>query len=175
MKSGISEHIIINLVGFQLCWWLAVLLQNESLPWLILLLSGHLLLHSDRLAELQLILITATFGYLLDTLLLLSGVFHFERAPAVPPLWLALLWCCFAATLRQGLKPLATHPYLAGLLGGVAGSGSYLLGAQLGAVKLGYTTSTSLLILVPLWAALLPALLWLGQNFGTRNQASGAL
>lgn len=174
MKPGRSEQIIVNLIGFQLCWWLAVLLQQQSLPWLVLLLCTHLLLHSDRLRELRLILIAATLGYLVDSFLLLGGVFHFDSSPAVPPLWLALLWCCFAATLRQGLKPLASHPYLSALLGGVAGSGSYLLGARLGAVELGYSDSASALILASIWAVLLPTLLRLSQRFDANNRVREA-
>ncbi|MBR9882948.1 DUF2878 domain-containing protein [Marinobacterium lacunae] len=175
MKSGISDNIVVNLIGFQLCWWLAVLWQQQSVPWLMLLLCAHVLLHSDRLTELRLILATALLGYLVDTLLVLGGVFHFTPTAVLPPLWLALLWCCFAATLRQSLKPLAPHPYLAALLGGIAGSGSYLLGARLGAVELGYSTTTSLLVLMPIWALLLPALLRYSQQFDRTQRATEAL
>ncbi|MBV1788168.1 DUF2878 domain-containing protein [Marinobacterium sp. D7] len=175
MKPGRSEQIIANLIGFQLCWWLAVLLQQQSLPWLILLLCAHLLLHSDRMGELRLILIAATLGYVVDSLLLLGGVFQFEHSPTLPPFWLALLWCCFAATLRQGLKPLASHPYLSALLGGAAGSGSYLLGARLGAVELRYSDSTTVLILASIWALLLPVLLRLSQRFNINTNAREAV
>lgn len=164
MKPGLSEQPVVNLLGFQLCWWLAVLLQAQSPPWLCLLLMLHLGLHGDRAIELRLILPGAAFGYLIDTLLLLTGVFRFAQDAALPPLWLALLWSCFCATLRQGLKPLHRRPWLAALLGAVGGSSSYLLGAQLGAVELGYSSSASLLILAPIWALLLPFLLWLSQR-----------
>ncbi|KEA61767.1 hypothetical protein ADIMK_3914 [Marinobacterium lacunae] len=61
------------------------------------------------------------------------------------------------------------------MLGGIAGSGSYLLGARLGAVELGYSTTTSLLVLMPIWALLLPALLRYSQQFDRTQRATEAL
>lgn len=145
----------LQLLGFNLYWWLAVVWQQPG-P-LLLLLGLHLLCSPDARGDLRLWLL-ALAGCLLDGLLWRLGLFEF---PHGFPLWLGLLWLGFAMTLGQGLRWLLALPrWQQGLLGMVGGAGSYVAGAALGSVHLSWGIGISALILALIWVWWLPVLLW---------------
>ena len=77
--SGISECFWINLTGFQLIWWLSVLLGNSAVPVVLLLLVLHIAFHSQPLREIRVLLVCAILGFTVDGLLTLGGVFVFNQ------------------------------------------------------------------------------------------------
>lgn len=159
IKSGLSENTLVNLLGFQLAWWSAVLFMDQAWPLLVALLVLHLCLHRQPGQEAKVLVLVALLGYTIDSLLTRIGVFQFATGASLPPLWLALLWLCFAATLRQGLSWFNRRLILAAIAAGIAGSSSYLAGAQFGAVSLGLPFLQSAIILAIIWSLLFPALL----------------
>ena len=160
MQSGLSQKWWINLAGFQLAWWSAILLTHYSLPVLVILLGGHLLFHRHPLNEFFVLLLCGFTGFGVDLLLTVSGVFTF--APAVfPPLWLLLLWFCFSATLKQSLHFFYGRWLVASVCGGVSASLTYLAAAKLGAVTITLPFVPGFIVLMLVWMALFPLLLWL--------------
>ncbi|GAB3291875.1 DUF2878 domain-containing protein [Parahaliea aestuarii] len=145
-----------NALWFQLFWLCAVLGQDSLLAALAALLVVHLLLVPSAAEELLALLPVALLGAGLDSALSLAGVFRFDSGGPIP-LWLFGLWFAFATTLSRSLDLLRRRPWLAALLGAPA-AGNYLAGERLGAVTFDFGIATTMLILVPLWMLLLPAM-----------------
>jgi hypothetical protein len=95
----------------------------------------------------------ALAGICIDAILMQLGIFQF----AVFPLWLLLIWVGFIWTLGHSLKMLRKLPIaVLAPLGAVAGTSSYLAGWRFGAVAFPLGVMTTGLILVIIWALLLP-------------------
>ncbi|WP_271272041.1 DUF2878 domain-containing protein [Aliamphritea hakodatensis] len=166
--QGLSENIWVNLLWFQLLWWLSIL-QTDSARWpVLLLLVAHLVMHRHLFTEALVITACGCLGFIVDSLLTLLGFFRFYPDTVLPPFWLFLLWLGFAATLRQGLKFFVGRWYLAMLSGAVAGAATYFAAAELGAVALGWSDVESVLLLAGIWALMFPGLLWLSHSLGRR-------
>ena len=161
--TGWSEAWWINLIGFQLAWWLSVLYGNQALPFVAVFIAVHLLLHSTPKVELFVLVSCTLLGMVVDTWLTYSGVFVFAQGHAWPPLWLALLWLSFSATLRQGLHWFRGRYLLSALAGSLAGTGSYLAAERLGAVSFGIAETEVALLLALIWMLLFPALMKLSS------------
>lgn len=165
IRSGCSQNFWVNLGGFQLCWWCAILLTDSSLMILAVLLILHLLFHRHPVHETAVLLSCGLIGFAVDLLLTATGVFGFGSS-AFPPLWLLLLWFCFSATLRQSMTFFYGRWILAGICGGVFGSLTYIAAGNFGAVTFGLSLIQTFLVLMLVWMVLFPLLLWLsGQVF----------
>jgi hypothetical protein len=151
-----------NAVLFQLGWFACVLGGNSY--WLIVpvaVLLVHVLWTSAWAAEGKLLLWVTGLGVLLDSSLLMLGVFDFATQGPLIPLWLALLWAVLATTLNHCLAWAATPWWRASLLGAVGGPMSYYAGSQMAGVNLPLGLWPSMLLLAALWAVVFPGLLWL--------------
>ena len=153
--------VVINLVGFQIIWWLMILYQDQYVSVGLLLLIGHLMLIKEHRCESVTLLVVGFIGTLVDSALTLAGVFSFTQNSAVGvivpiPLWLITLWFGFAATLRHSMSYLSQRLWLAALFGGIGGPLSYVAGERLGAVNFGFSLPVVVSVLVAIWALLLP-------------------
>lgn len=147
----------LNLIGFNLCWLGLVLLGNNFIPIALVWLIAHLYLVKQPFKEITVILSVATIGIIVDSFLTLIGIFDFSSAShsAILPLWLMVLWLCFAATIDHGLKFLKKSKLLisgAALLGPPL---SYLAGQKLSAVSFGFSHLTTMMTLALVWLVLL--------------------
>ncbi|MDO6563333.1 DUF2878 domain-containing protein [Amphritea sp. 1_MG-2023] len=158
MRRVGSDNIWLNLLGFQLAWWCAILMTHHSLPILFSLLILHLLFHRQPVIETSVLLLCGLTGFAVDVMLTVIGFFQFE-ASDFPPFWLLLLWFCFSATLRQSLSFFHSRLLLAAVCGGFFGSLTYLTAAHLGVVTLGFPWLSSGLVLMLIWMLLFPLLI----------------
>ncbi|MCO4758751.1 MAG: DUF2878 domain-containing protein [Oceanospirillaceae bacterium] len=167
--TGLSQIFWVNLVGFQMVWWLSILGRDHTQSVIFFLLLMHFLLHARPAHEVKVMLVCGVIGYSVDAVLTFAGVFVFyEHGGGVymPPLWLLLLWFGFSATLRQSLVFFVDKLPLAALCGALAGSLTYVAAANLGAVSFGYSVSLTAYLLAAIWAVLFPLLLWVSELLG---------
>jgi len=164
MNQGLSQNIWINVIGFQVTWWLSIMYGNSAIVPVVFLLALHLVFHKAAVEEIAVITACACIGFTVDIMLTMQGVFIFENNPAHVPCWLFLLWLCFSATLRQSLRFFSHHLALASIAGAIAGSLTYLAAARLGAVSFGFSTFSTLSLLALVWAILFPLLLLISTN-----------
>lgn len=166
MFSGLSQFWWVNLAGFQLAWWLCILMGNDALWVVIALLVLHLLGHRKPLAECLVVTSCAVLGFAVDTFLTRYGVFIFSSGQGWPPLWLLLLWFAFSATLRQGLTWFSGRYRISALAGSLLGTLTYLAAGRLGAVSFGFAELEVAALLALVWLLLFPALLKLADIVG---------
>ncbi|TVP15869.1 DUF2878 domain-containing protein [Shewanella sp. KCT] len=160
---------LINLGLFQLAWWSAAWLTNSASYIISGLIVLHCLLSPSVKADLRLMALLP-LGLLVDGVLIALGVFR--GVESAFPLWLALLWVIFLMSLNHSLRLLSglSLPWLM-LIGALGGAGSYWAGVSLGALTTQVSVISFWLIAAPVWAVLLPLLVW-GQGKVSAPQAS---
>ncbi|MCG9711572.1 DUF2878 domain-containing protein [Shewanella insulae] len=160
---------LINLGLFQLAWWSAAWLTNSASYIISGLIILHCLLSPCLKADLRLMALLP-LGLLVDGALIALGAFR--GIESAFPLWLALLWVIFLMSLNHSLRLLSglSLPWLM-LIGALGGAGSYWAGLSLGALTTQVSGINFWLIAAPVWAVLLPLLVW-GQGKVSAPQAS---
>lgn len=151
-----------NLILFNLMW-LGLVLGRESLlfitvPFVIIYVC--LLLGSGRI-RVYMLLIPATIGITVDSVLTLAGIFSFANAGLLIPLWLIMLWLAFSTTLTQSLSFLSKNWLFAAIAGGIAFPFNYAVGERLGAVTFGESYLFTLFVIGIVWLVFLPFLFFI--------------
>lgn len=163
---------IINLVIFQLVWFITVFSVISDKIWLgpaafCFFFLLHLMIATNRRADFLLAVIAVMIGLLIDTVLVQAGLLRFEMSlpwPGVAPFWILILWANFALTLNNGLSWLRGHYKTSAILGFVGGSLSYFFGIRLGAGELLITPGIALLIIGLCWSIVTPLLLFTAKK-----------
>lgn len=151
-----------NALLFQIGWFACVLGGNSY--WLLIpvgVLLIHLLWISSWAAEGKLLLWITGLGTLLDSALMMLGIFDFGSEGPLIPLWLIMLWAILATTLRHCLAWTAQPWWRASVLGAIGGPMSYYAGSQLAGVQLPLGLWPSLALLAALWAVVFVLMQWL--------------
>lgn len=162
---------ILEFLGFQAVWFSCVLGAARGMPWLgpivgLAFLGARALACRPAIPWLRLVLASGALGYLLDSLLVLSGALTFPPHTALggpSTIWMVMLWLAFAATLRGSFAWIQGRYGAAFLLGVVFGPLSYYAGAQLGAVDLSRGPLFALVSVGAVWGLAMPLLVWLEQ------------
>ena len=170
-----TSLMIWNIVSLNVGWFACVLSAANGLPWLgpcavAVLLAIHLYLVPGRRREIVQIVAAGLFGYALDSVLVLTGVFAFPSQThlgAPSTIWMVALWCNFATAFSVALYWLAKRPLTAALLGAAGGPMAYFGGLKFGAL-LAPSGTTTLLAMVSLeWAIATPLVMagavWIGR------------
>ena len=160
MKALVSFAIL------QLGWFACVLGAARGYPAagpivVLAILGWHVrrMPAPARSREVLVLALSAALGFVVDTALLRAGVTVMAGA-TLAPLWILALWPNTAAATAPGgtLAALAHRPWLAALLGAVAGPLAYDGGVRLGALEFPPAERwRSLVILGIVWAGVLPA------------------
>lgn len=146
--------MLVNIIFFNISWFGLVLLGNSFIALTLVWLCFHLYFAKQSLAECKLVLAITLIGCLLDSILLATGVFLLN-GQVIVPLWLVTLWAAFAATLAHALQFLSASKIQQAVVGFIFPPLSYLAGAALSPISLGYSQVTSYFILAIIWALLM--------------------
>ncbi|MBK9128700.1 MAG: DUF2878 domain-containing protein [Phycisphaerales bacterium] len=163
--------VLLNIVGFQLVWWSAVLGAARGSPWLgplvaIAVLAVHLRLVPEPRRELAFVLVAAVIGFMVDSVLVVAGVLVFDPHALAPlaPAWILALWVGFATTVNRTFARLRGRLLASAALGAVGGPLAYAGGQVLGALSLGRDL-VGVGMLAATWAALLALLFALAARY----------
>ena len=146
-----------NAVWFQATWFCCVLGREPWVPVGLLSLAVHFFLVADRMGEFRRLLPVAMTGFGVDVVLTLAGVFDFETATIVPA-WLMVLWWVFAAAIYRSFAKIGQSLWLAAVIGWDRGAVQLPGWRGLGAVSLPLGSAQTAVVLVAVWAFLLPLL-----------------
>ena len=160
-----------NVASLNIGWFACVLAAADGYNWLgPLVVAGliavHLALVPARRRELATLLAAAVFGYTIDSLMVLAGVFDFPaqaQAGAPSTIWMVALWVNFATALNLVLHWLQGRYTIAVLLGAIGGPMAYFGGTQFGALEAAVTLPVFLAVVSAQWAIAMP-LVVLGAN-----------
>jgi hypothetical protein len=166
-SQGLVEKTWFNAIWFQSTWLLCVLGRDAFAPLVIILIGLHFALVASPRQEAAELAPVVALGVVVDSLLSAFGVFDFGAQ--LVPIWLCLLWVAFATTLTRAFAFLGKRYWLAALVGGVAVPFNYGAGAGFGAVSLPLDATTTALVLMAVWAVLLPVLFRLSRAQSDRR------
>ncbi len=155
---------LFNLIAFQVCWVGLVVLKEQFIPYALIYLLVHLWLTRQQTAEWFVIVIIIALGSLVDTSLSWYRVFIFEPSSLFIPVWLVLLWACFATTLCHSLSFLS-RSVIWQIAAGCIAPLSYLMGQRLGAVEFGYSQLNTFAVLALIWSAIFVAFFQIRRFF----------
>ena len=141
--------------------------RDAFAPLVIILIGLHFALVASPRQEAAELAPVVALGVVVDSLLSAFGVFDFGAQ--LVPIWLCLLWVAFATTLTRAFAFLGKRYWLAALVGGVAVPFNYGAGAGFGAVSLPLDATTTALVLIAVWAVLLPVLFRLSRAQSDRR------
>lgn len=140
-----------------------------------LALAAHIAMAERRRDEVQLALVAAVIGIVVDTIQMRLGTLAFRPTgslhASLSPVWMWLLWAQFATTLHFSMAWLRQGPARATLFGAVGGPVAFLAGARLGAVTFGAPRWMALLVLGCLWSVAVPVLASAARRQPSRSGA----
>jgi hypothetical protein len=167
-----SAQRVINFVGFQIGWFACILTAARGNGWLGPLVVGvlaalYLATMPRPGRQLRLLLGAALLGFVLDSLLSLSGMLSFQSNPlsdSMAPPWIVAMWVNFSLALRSSMRWLLGRYGLGSLLGALGGPSAYYAGAAAGAAEFLAGTPAVLVTLAVVWALAVPILLFLARE-----------
>lgn len=145
--------MIVNLICFNLAWLGLIFIGNTAIAFVLLWLIITIYNSNNRYAELQLVISITLVGSLVDAIFTAYGVLMFNNSLFIP-LWLVVLWAAFSATITSSLMFLSGSKLGQFIFGFVFAPLSYLAGASLSKVDLGFSVYTTYFILAPIWGCL---------------------
>ena len=163
---------LLNFVGFQIVWVLAVGGAAKGLWWpglAGLLVYGGLQLYFSRWAkaDLALLLLAALIGCLADTVLVQLGLVRYATpipSAAFAPVWIAGLWMAFSLTINHSMSWLKGRWLAAVLFGAIGGPLVFwMAGKYWSAVEIVEPQWRGLTALGVEWALMTPLLLFLAN------------
>ncbi len=170
---------VINFMLFQGGWLLTVYGAGSGYPWVgpaftLVWVCVHLgLFKPRRRPELGLLIFSGLFGYICDSILVVSGMIQFplsSQLGAPSTLWMVALWVNLGMTLNYSLAWLGGYQKWAIVFGFAGGMLAYFAGGKLAALTLLQGT-TSLLMIGIIWAIAMPVL-FLGSRYLYAHDAS---
>lgn len=164
----------INLIGYQLVWFAAVIGAEHGAVWpgvlgMLAFAVSQLALTSHRKADLGLMAVALVLGFVLDGGMIRAGFATYAAAwpsSMLAPAWILALWISFSLTFTQSLAYLQRRLWIALLFGAIGGPLAYL-SASRGFHVVTFATPDwrGLAWLSAGWAIAAPLLAWLGRRW----------
>jgi len=169
-RRGADMWLLLNLVIFDIAWFLSVVGGAREMPWLgplavLVALMIHFRAARNLTEEVLLILSCAIIGAVFDSFLVASGWVTYKAglfSDHLAPYWIITMWMLFATTLNVSIRWLRGKPWLAALFGAVGGPISYLTGEKLGGIVLSNQPAAVAALAIG-WAIMMPMLMWLSE------------
>jgi len=174
-----------NLIGYQLMWFALVIGAARGHAWLAIaagagFVAGQLLCAPRALVECRLLLLALVLGMAVDGVsAMMDWLRYATPSPALPPhgapLWILMLWACFATTINRSLAWLRPRPWLAAVIGAVGAPLAYLAAARgWQAVTFVEPPQRAMAWLAASWAVSLGLLCMCAQRWNARVAGSNA-
>ena len=161
-----------NLVVVHIAWFAAVLGSAHRMPVLgtavvLASIGWHLAVSARWRSEAKLVGAALLIGLVVESAMAPMDVVTFtsgQFAPRTAPYWMVSLWGMLGMTLNVTMRWLKGRWLLAAIAGAVVGPLSYVSGVDLGAAKF-VDENAALVILVVVWAVLMPSLMWISDRW----------
>ena len=161
-----------NFVVFQAAWFAGVLGAAHQVPgWgtaaVLAAIGWHLVVSARPADEARLVALVALIGFVVESLLASQGKVHYASGQPVAwlaPYWMVAMWALLAIALNVTMRWLRGRPWLAALLGAIAGPASFASGVRLGGAQF-VDATVALATLAVVWALLMPVLMRLSVRF----------
>ncbi len=169
-----------NFVVFQAAWFAAVLGAAHGQPALgtlcvVAAIAWHLAVSARPAREAWLVLAACAIGLVFESFVVWQGHVRYPSGQPIAglaPYWMVALWGLLAIALNVTMRWLRGKPWLAALLGAVAGPAAFASGVRLGGAQF-VQARPALLTLAVAWSLLTPLLVWLSVRLDGVTPARG--
>jgi len=167
-----KNSIIVNVIGFYICWWLTIYGAISQLYFIgplatFIFIIVHLNKVTNHKKEDIFLLISFFLGVFIESLLLnLNIIIHkgiFVKYN-LAPLWAVSLWLCFATTLLHSFKWLSKRYIISSLLGLFSAPMIYFSMYSLGVIEFGVSKIFVILFTSILWALFIPLFIYISDK-----------
>jgi len=173
MKNKLNSKInkLVNIIGFQSCWWACVL--GSSFNWaylgpfmMLIFLIIHFYINSFSANELKIIIIVGFIGTMIDTSFQVTGIIEYKDSLSnfLPPLWIISMWVGFAATINHSMDWLKNNNLVGFIAGLVFGPLSYITGEKFSVINFNYSAVNPIMVLAIAWAITIPILYFINEK-----------
>jgi hypothetical protein len=163
---------LLNILLFQLGWWGCFIAASQKLSlWslgtgIVFVLFCHFFLVVDkkvRFKELYFILVTASLGYIADSLWFNLNIVRFSwDFFSMAPLWMFAMWLVFPMAIGHSFSWLERRYIITFLVGGIGAPLSYRFGSSFDLI---YFDSPKVLIIYGVyWGIFMNFIVWLKQQ-----------
>ena len=163
---------ILNIIGFQIGWWVCALGAQNSLDYLgPLYMATFIIIHmrfiSKKYSEFILILFGIFLGLLVDSSFKYFNIINYSSInfnSYYAPSWIIAMWAGFCATLNHSLSWLKTRILASFFLGAIFGPLSYVAGLNMNIIFFISSKSKAIFILAIVWGISIPGLFWINNK-----------
>ena len=167
-----KNSIIINVIGFYICWWLTIYGAVSQFYYIgplatLIFIILHLYKVTNHKKEDIFLLISFFLGIFIETLLLNLNIIIHKGVLVqynIAPLWAISLWICFATTLLHSFKWLSKRYLISSLLGLLSAPMIYFSMYSLGVIEFGVSKILVILFTSVLWALIVPLFIYISAR-----------
>ena len=167
-----KNSIIINVIGFYICWWLTIYGAVSQFYYIgplatIIFIIIHLKKVTNHMKEDIFLFISFFLGLFIESLLLnLDIIIHKGLLVQynIAPLWAVSLWLCFATTLLHSFKWLSKRYIVSSFLGLLSAPMIYFSMFSLDVIEFGVSKTFAILITSVLWALFVPLFIYISDQ-----------
>ena len=167
-----KNSIIINVIGFYICWWLTIYGAVSQFYYIgplatIIFIIIHLNKVTNHKKEDIFLIISFFLGLFIESLLLnLDIIIHKGLLVQynIAPLWAVSLWLCFATTLLHSFKWLSKRYIVSSFLGLLSAPMIYFSMFSLDVIEFGVSKIFVILITSVLWALFVPLFIYISDQ-----------
>lgn len=167
-----KNSIIINVIGFYICWWLTIYGAVSQFYYIgPLATSIFIIIHLNKVANHKkediFLLISFFLGIFIESLLLNLNIIIHKGVLVeykIAPLWAVSLWLCFATTLLHSFKWLSKRYIVSSLLGLLSAPMIYFSMYSLDVVDFGVSKMFVILFTSILWALFIPLFIYISDK-----------
>lgn len=163
-----GNRSLLNFASFNLGWWACAIGPRYDMAWLgpstmPLWIGLHIYFSPTKLGEVIFLSLLAALGFLIDSGLIVAGIF--KIVPEVPftPAWLVCMWILLGLTFESMLV-MRRSLWLVALMGVLSGPLSYLFAQAVNILTYMEPAWLTMSLHGALWAVLMPILFWLRDN-----------
>ena len=168
----INKNIIINVIGFYICWWLTIFGAISKIYWIgpiatIIFIILHLYKVANHRKEDIFLLMSFFIGMFIETFLLNFKIIIHQGILvkySLAPLWTVSLWVCFASTLLHSFKWLSKQYVISSLLGILSAPLIYFSMHSLGVVSFGIDKIYVAIFTSILWGLFIPLFIFISDK-----------
>ncbi|MEJ2056272.1 MAG: DUF2878 domain-containing protein [Desulfofustis sp.] len=148
--------LVINVLTYQIVWFLCVFMGNVGAFLSLLLLALHLFRSRFLREDLIMMFVLLLIGMVVDGAIRYGGFISFTVDGFPIPFWLAVIWLALAILPHHSLYWLKGRPLLSVLFAAVGGPLAYWAGVRFGSAEFNSPLLVSLALLAVVWAVLWP-------------------
>jgi len=166
--------LVINVLIYQIIWFLCVFAGNTGAFLSLFLLAFHLLRSANLREDLKMMFVLLLIGVVVDGAIRYAGIISYTVDGFPIPFWLAVIWLGLAILPHHSLNWLKGRPLLSIGFAAVGGPLAYWAGVRFGSAEFNSPLLLSLALLAVVWACMWPLVMVIADRILPKKRGGSA-